>query len=111
MLRIGGRSHATVVQRVTEQMLSFHRLFAGKSKWKGRVGNELWDRRLLYIGLWRFHGYENYHYFLEGALEVCFYLHVPRVKLEPKYTLIEFVEAAKAMENWVGIEPCSELLK
>ncbi len=31
---------------------------------------------------------QNFHYFLEGALEVCPYLHVPRVKREPKYTLI-----------------------
>ncbi len=29
---------------------------------------------------------------------------MPRVKREPKYTLIEFVEAANAMLNWVGNE-------
>ncbi len=65
----------------------------------------------LYMGLWRFLYNENFPYFLEGALEVCPYLHVPRVKREPKYTLIEFVEAAKAIENWAGIEPCPRLLK
>ncbi len=42
---------------------------------------------------------------------MCHYLYVPRIKREPKFTLIDFVEAAKAMENWVGIEPCSRLLK
>ncbi len=42
---------------------------------------------------------------------MCLYLHVPRVKREPKYTLIEFVEVAMAVENWVGIEPCSRLPK
>ncbi len=42
---------------------------------------------------------------------MCSYLHVPRVKCEPKYTLIDFVEAAKAMENWVDTEPWSRLLK
>ncbi len=61
------------------------------------------------MGLRRFLYNENFHYFPEGALEMCPYLHVPRVK--PKYTLIEFVEAAKAMEDWVGIEACSRLLK
>ncbi len=115
MLRIGGRSHATgvihVVQRVVERVLSFHHLFAGKSKWKIRVGNELRDMQHLYMGLWRFLYNESFHNFAEGALKVCPYLHVPRVKREPKYTLIKFVEAAKAMENWVGIEPCSRLLK
>ncbi len=108
MLRIGGRCHATseipVVQRVVERVLSFHLLFAGKSKWKIRVGNELRDMHHLYMGLWRF-------LYNEGALEVCPYPHVPRVKQETKYTLIDFVETAKAMENWVGIEPCSRLLK
>ncbi len=54
---------------------------------------------------------ENFHYFPEGALGVCPYLHMPRAKREPKYTLFEFVEAAKAMENLVGIEPYSRLLK
>ncbi len=115
MLRIGGKSHATgaisVVQRVVERVLSIHHLFAGKSKWKIRVGNELMGMDYLYVGLWRFLYNENFYYVPEGALEVCPYLHVPRVKREPKYTLIEFVEAAKAMENWVGIEPCSRLLK
>ncbi len=55
------------------------------------------------MGLWRFLCHENFHYFPEGTLEVCPYLHVPRVEHEPKYTLIEFAEAAKTMENWVGI--------
>ncbi len=108
MLRICGRSHATcaipVVQRVVERVLSFHHLFAGKPKWKSHVGNELRDMHHLYMGLWRF-------LYNEGALEVCPYLHEPRVKREPKYAFIEFVEAAKAMENWVGIEPCSRLVK
>ncbi len=63
----------------------------------------------LYLALGRFLYNANFHYVPEGALEMCPYLHVPRVK--PKYTLIEFVEAAKAMENWVGIEPCSRLFK
>ncbi len=35
---------------------------------------------------------------------MCHYLHVPVVKGEPKYTRIDFVEVAKAMENWVGVE-------
>ncbi len=65
----------------------------------------------LYMGLRRFLYNENFHYYPEGALQMCPYLHVPRVKREPKYTLIEFVEAAKAMEDWVGIEACSRLLK
>ncbi len=82
-----------------------------KSKWKIRVGNQLKDMHHLYMGLWRFLYTENLYYFPDGALEVCPYLHVPRVKREPKYTLIEFVEAAKTMENWAGIEPCSRLLK
>ncbi len=115
MLRIGGRSHATgaipVVQRVVERVLSFHHLFAGKLKWKIRVCNELRDMHHLYMGLWCFLYNENLQYFPERALEVCPYLDVPRVKREPKYTLIEFVDAAKAMENWVEIEPCSRLLK
>ncbi len=100
-----------VVQRVVERVLSFQTLFAGKSKWKIRVGIELRDMHHLYMGLCRFLYKENFYYFPEGALEMCPYLHVPRVKHEPKYTLIELVEAAKAMENWVGIEPCSRLLK
>ncbi len=70
---------------------------------KIRVGNELRDMHHLYMSLLRFLYNENFHYFPEGALEVCPYLYVPRVKREPKYTLIELVEAAKAMENWVGI--------
>ncbi len=115
MLRAGGRSHAIdaipVVQRFVERALSFHHLFTGKSKWTIRVGNELGDMHHLYMGLWRILYNENFHYFPEGALEVCFYLHMPRVKREPKYTLIECVEAAKAMENWVGIETCPRLLK
>ncbi len=37
------------------------------------------------MGLWRFLFNENFHYFPEGALEVCPYLHVPRVKRESKY--------------------------
>ncbi len=66
---------------------------------KIRVGNELRDMHYLYMGLWRFLYNENFHYFPEGALEVCPYLHVPRVKHEPKHTLIELVEATKTMEN------------
>ncbi len=58
MLRIGGRSHATgairVSQSVVERLLSFHNLFAGYSKWKIRVGNELRDTHHLYMGLLRF---------------------------------------------------------
>ncbi len=65
----------------------------------------------LFMGLWHFLNIENFHYFPEGAVDVCPYIHVPRVKHEPKYTLIEFVDAARAMENWVDIEPCSWLLK
>ncbi len=102
MLRIGGKSHATsaipVIQRVVERVLSFHHLFAGKSKWKIRVGNELRDMYHLYMGLWGFLFNETFLYFPERVLEVCPY-HMPRVKREPKYTLIEFVEAAKAMAN------------
>ncbi len=112
MLRIGGRSHATgslpVVQRVVERVLRFHHVFAGKSKWEIC---DLRDLPHLYMGVWRFLYNENFHYFPEGALEVCHYLHLSRVKREPKYTLIDFVEAATAIENWVGIEPCSRLLK
>ncbi len=63
------------------------------------------------MGCWRFHYNESFHYFPEDALEVWHYLHVPRVKREPKYTLIDFVEAAKALRNWVGIGPCSQLLR
>ncbi len=76
-----------------------------------RVGNELRDMHHLYVGLWRFLYNENFYCFPEGALEVCPYFHVSRIKREPKYTLIEFVEAAKAMENSVSIEPCSRLLE
>ncbi len=115
MLRICRRSNVDgaipVVRRVVERVLSFHNLFAGTSKWKIRVRNELRDMHHLYMGLWRFLYNENFHCFPEGSLEVCPYLHVPKVKREPKYTLIEFVEAAKTMEDWVGIEPCSRLLK
>ncbi len=75
MLRIGGRRHATgaipMVQRVVKRVLSFHRLFAGKSKWKIHVGNKLRDMHHLYMGLWRFLYNENFHYFPRGALEVC----------------------------------------
>ncbi len=57
---------------------------------------------------------ESFHYFPEGALEVCPFLHVPRVKRESKYALIEFVEAAKAMENSAAAtarcEACLNLL-
>ncbi len=114
MLQIGGISHASgaisVVQRVVERVLSFHDLFGGKYKWKIRVGNELRGMYHLYVSLWRFL-YENFYHFPEGALEACPYLHVPRVQREPKYSLIEFVEAAKTMENWVSIQPCSRLPK
>ncbi len=89
MLRIGGRSHANgaipVEQRVVERVLSFHQFFAVKFKWKIRVSNEL---RAMYnqcMGLWRFLYNKNFNYFPEGALEVWPYLHVPRVKHEPKY--------------------------
>ncbi len=65
MLRIGERSHATgaipVVQRVVEQVLNFHQLFAGKSKWKIRVGNELRDMHHLYMGLLHFLYRENFY--------------------------------------------------
>ncbi len=70
MLRIGGRSQATVampvVQRVVERVLRFHQLFAGKSKWKIRIGNKLRD-----MGLWGFLCNANFHYFLEGALGIA----------------------------------------
>ncbi len=72
MLRIGGRSAIPgaipVVQRVVERVLS---LFAGKPKWKIRVGNKLRDMHQLYMGLWRFLYNETFHYFPEGALGVC----------------------------------------
>ncbi len=100
-----------VVQRVVERVVSLQTLFAGKSKCKIRVRIELRDMHHLYMGLCRFLYNENFYYFPEGALEVCPYLHVPRVKREPKYSLIEFMEAAKAMKNWVSIETCSRLLK
>ncbi len=82
-----------MAQRVVERVLGFHHFFAGKSKWKIRVGNELRDMHHLYMGRWRFLCNESFHYFPEGTLEVCPYLYVPIVKREPKYTLIEFVEA------------------
>ncbi len=63
------------------------------------------------MGLWCFLCNEHFHYFPEGALEMWHYFRVPKAKREPKYTLIDFVEAAKAMENWVGIEPCLRLLR
>ncbi len=62
----------------------------------------------LYKGLWRFLYNENFHCFPEETRKA---LHAPRVKREPKYTLIEFAEVAMAMENWVDIEPCSRLPK
>ncbi len=65
----------------------------------------------LYMGIWRFLYNKIFHYFPEAALEVRHYLHVPRVKREPKYTLIELLEAAKAIEIRVSIEPCSRLIK
>ncbi len=75
MLRIGERSHATgaisVIQRVVERVLSFRYLFTGKSKWKIRVVNDLKDMHQLCMGLWRFLYNENFHYFPEGALDVC----------------------------------------
>ncbi len=111
MLWIGGRSHATgaipVVQRIVERVLGFHHLLAGKSKCRIRVGNKLRDMHHLYMGLWRFLYNENFHYATEGALEVWPYPHMPRFKRKSKYTIIDFVGAAKAMENWVSIEPCS----
>ncbi len=48
------------------------------------------------MGLWRFLYNENLHYFPEGALEVCLYSHVPRVKRESNCTIINFVEAARS---------------
>ncbi len=55
MLWIGGRSHATgaipAAQRVVERVLSFHHLFAGKFKWKIRVGNGLRDMHHLFMGI------------------------------------------------------------
>ncbi len=33
------------------------------------------------------------------------YFHVPKAKREPKYAIIDIVEAAKAMGIWIGIEP------
>ncbi len=47
----------------------------------------------VYVGLWRFLYNENFLYFPERALEECHNLYVPRVKREPKYTVIDFVEA------------------
>ncbi len=51
------------------------------------------------MGLWYSLCNENFHYFPEGALEVSHYFRVPKAKREPKYTLIDLVEAAKTMEN------------
>ncbi len=45
-------------------------LFAGKSKWELRVGNERREMRHLYMSLWYFFYIESFHYFPEGALEV-----------------------------------------
>ncbi len=72
-------------------MLRFHHLCAGKSKEEIRVGNEQRNMRHRYMGLWYFLYKEKFHYFREGALEVW------------HYTLIDLVEAAKAMERSVGI--------
>ncbi len=57
----------------------------------------------------RFHEFSRtfHRHELANALYHC----VPRVKREPRYTLIDFVEAAKSMENWVGLESCSGQLK
>ncbi len=70
MLRVGGRSQATVampvVQRVVERVLHFQQLFAGKSKWKIRIGNKLRD-----MGLGGFLCNLNFHYVLEGALGIA----------------------------------------
>ncbi len=95
---------------VLERVLRFHYLFDGKSKWVICVGSELREMHYLYMCLWHFLHHENSHYFPGAAMKVCHYLHVHRIKLEPKYTIIDFGEAAKAMENWVGIEPCPRLL-
>ncbi len=65
---ISGRSHATgTIQHVVERVLSYHQLFAGKSKWKIRAGSKLRDMHQLYMGLWRFLYNENFHYLPEGA--------------------------------------------
>ncbi len=63
------------------------------------------------MGLWRFLYIGNFYYFLEGMLEVWHYFRVSKAKREPKYTHFDFVEAAKAVDNWVGIEPCSQQLR
>ncbi len=65
----------------------------------------LTDMHHQHMGRWRFHYNESFHYFPKAALEVWHYLRVHRVKREPKYTLINFVEAAKALGNWVGVGP------
>ncbi len=98
-----------LVQLVVARVLRFHHLFAGKSKWKIHGGNELRDMHHQYVCLWCFIYTENFHYFPEGALEVYHYHSVPRVKHEAKYTLINFMKAAKTMENWVSIGPCPQL--
>ncbi len=95
-------SRDACVQRVVAQVLRFHHLFVGKSKWEIHVGSDLRDMRHLFMGLWCFLCNENFHYCPEGALEEW---------REPKYTVIDFVEAAKPMENWVGIAPCSRLFR
>ncbi len=48
---------------------------------------------------------DNFRYFPEGGLVGWHYFHGSKAKREPKYGLIEIVEAAKAMKNWIGIEP------
>ncbi len=37
--------------------------------------------------------------------------HTPKSQRESKYILIDFVEAAKAIEDWVGIMPRSQVLR
>ncbi len=64
-----------------------------------------------YVCLWCFIYTENFNYFPQGALKVCHYHSLPRVKREPKYTLIDFMEAAQTKENWVSIGPCPQLHK
>ncbi len=100
-----------MAQRIVARVFSLQHLFAGKYKWELHVGNELRDMRHLYMGLWYFLYKENFHYFPEGALEVLQYRRVVRAKREPKYPLFDFVEAAKAMGDWVGIKAWSRLLR
>ncbi len=101
MLWISGRRLTTgatpLVQRVVVRVLGFHHLCVGKSSWNIHVGNELGDMHHQYMCLLRFLYTENFHYLPEGALEVCHYHRVHKVKREPKYTLINFMEAAQAI--------------